>query len=134
MPLSGGLQYITEARRALPSLQIMSSPLAAQPLKVASVNGSSKGDGSRTPVPVPSRGASPGPSKPLANPADISSPHELTAFVRFHYRAPSHYFSPLLQVETLLEQLDTKFDDMSSQIVERSAFAYNIAHSTVFHH
>ncbi|KAI0002535.1 heat shock factor binding protein 1-domain-containing protein [Russula compacta] len=39
---------------------------------------------------------------PLANPADISSPHELTAFV-----------------ETLLEQLDTKFDDMSSQIIER---------------
>ena len=60
----------------------MSSPLSAQPLKVASVNGSSKGDqGSRTPV--ASRGGSPGPSKPLANPADISSPHELTAFVRF---------------------------------------------------
>ncbi|KAN0126107.1 Heat shock factor binding protein 1 domain containing protein [Lactarius tabidus] len=79
----------------------MSSPLSAQPLKVASVNGSSKGDqGSRTPV--ASRGASPGPSKPLANPSDISSPHELTAFV-----------------ETLLEQLDTKFDDMSSQIVDR---------------
>ncbi|KAL0578086.1 hypothetical protein V5O48_003904 [Marasmius crinis-equi] len=32
----------------------------------------------------------------------ISSPHELTAFV-----------------ETLLEQLDTKFDEMSSQILER---------------
>ncbi|KAH9063556.1 heat shock factor binding protein 1-domain-containing protein [Lactarius vividus] len=81
----------------------MSSPLSAQPLKVASVNGSSKGDqGSRTPV--ASRGSSPGPSnsKPLADPADISSPHELTAFV-----------------ETLLEQLDAKFDDMSSQIVER---------------
>jgi hypothetical protein len=60
----------------------MSSPLSAQPLKVASVNGSSKGDqGSRTPV--ASRGASPGPSKPVANPAHISSPHELTAFVCF---------------------------------------------------
>ncbi|KAK7037766.1 hypothetical protein VNI00_010727 [Paramarasmius palmivorus] len=33
---------------------------------------------------------------------NISSPHELTAFV-----------------ETLLEQLDAKFDDMSSQILER---------------
>ncbi|KAH8100793.1 heat shock factor binding protein 1-domain-containing protein [Cristinia sonorae] len=33
---------------------------------------------------------------------DISSPHELTAFV-----------------ETLLEQLDAKFDDMSSQILDR---------------
>ncbi|KAI0250471.1 hypothetical protein BJV78DRAFT_1219441 [Lactifluus subvellereus] len=80
----------------------MSSPPAAQPLKVASANGSTKGEGSRTPV--QSRRSSPGPSKPLANPADISSPHELTAFV-----------------ETLLEQLDSKFDDMSSQIIERSA-------------
>ncbi|KAN0092687.1 Heat shock factor binding protein 1 domain containing protein [Tylopilus felleus] len=39
-----------------------------------------------------------------ANPGEISSPHELTAFV-----------------ETLLEQLDTKFDDMSSQILDRMA-------------
>ncbi|KAG9315372.1 hypothetical protein JVU11DRAFT_4518 [Chiua virens] len=37
-----------------------------------------------------------------ANPSEISSPHELTAFV-----------------ETLLEQLDTKFDEMSSQILDR---------------
>jgi len=34
--------------------------------------------------------------------AEISSPHELTAFV-----------------ETLLEQLDSKFDEMSSQILDR---------------
>jgi len=34
--------------------------------------------------------------------ADISSPHELTAFV-----------------ETLLEQLDAKFDEMSSQMLDR---------------
>ncbi|KAI0784551.1 heat shock factor binding protein 1-domain-containing protein [Abortiporus biennis] len=40
--------------------------------------------------------------KPPPNPSDISSPHELTAFV-----------------ETLLEQLETKFDDMSSQILDR---------------
>ncbi|KAI0261136.1 hypothetical protein BC834DRAFT_897427 [Gloeopeniophorella convolvens] len=79
----------------------MSSPPSAQPLKVPSVNGPVKGDqGSKTPV--ASRGPSPGPSKPLANPADISSPHELTAFV-----------------ETLLEQLDAKFNDMSSQIIDR---------------
>ncbi|KAH9965245.1 heat shock factor binding protein 1-domain-containing protein [Russula dissimulans] len=64
----------------------MSSPLAAQPLK-----------DSRRLARLLSRAL-----KPLANPADISSPHELTAFV-----------------ETLLEQLDTKFDDMSSQIIER---------------
>ncbi|KAI0671675.1 hypothetical protein C8Q78DRAFT_1030289 [Trametes maxima] len=41
-------------------------------------------------------------SKPAPNPPDISSPHELTAFV-----------------ESLLEQLDRKFDDMSSQILDR---------------
>jgi len=71
----------------------MSSPLSAQPLKVTSSSGSSKGDpGSRTPV--PSRGSSPGPSKPLANPADISSPHELTAFVRLHTNTLSHPFFP----------------------------------------
>ncbi|KAI0359931.1 hypothetical protein OH77DRAFT_1501664 [Trametes cingulata] len=43
-----------------------------------------------------------GASKPAPNPPDISSPHELTAFV-----------------ESLLEQLDQKFDDMSSQILDR---------------
>ncbi|KAK7690949.1 hypothetical protein QCA50_006052 [Cerrena zonata] len=41
-------------------------------------------------------------AKSSANPTDISSPHELTAFV-----------------ETLLEQLDAKFDDMSTQILDR---------------
>jgi len=38
----------------------------------------------------------------MTNPADISSPHELTAYV-----------------ESLLEQLDAKFDDMSTQILDR---------------
>ncbi|KAI0703768.1 heat shock factor binding protein 1-domain-containing protein [Cytidiella melzeri] len=41
-------------------------------------------------------------SKHTVNTSDISSPHELTAFV-----------------ETLLEQLDAKFDDMSTQILDR---------------
>ncbi|KAJ3812296.1 heat shock factor binding protein 1-domain-containing protein [Lentinula lateritia] len=40
--------------------------------------------------------------KPTMGVTNISSPHELTAFV-----------------ETLLEQLDTKFDEMSSQILDR---------------
>ncbi|KAI0059257.1 hypothetical protein BV25DRAFT_1918713 [Artomyces pyxidatus] len=54
-----------------------------------------------TPGTTPS--ASPPPAHSvLTNPSDISSPHELTAFV-----------------ETLLEQLDSKFDDMSSQILDR---------------
>ncbi|KAH9945418.1 heat shock factor binding protein 1-domain-containing protein [Epithele typhae] len=42
-----------------------------------------------------------GAPKPASAP-DISSPHELTAFV-----------------ESLLEQLDQKFDDMSNQILDR---------------
>ena len=116
-------------------------PLSAQPLKVAISTGSSKGDqGSRTPV--GSRGSSPGPSRPLANPADISSPHELTAFVRCILRThlPNSFLPPIawlkgilsppvlfvrldFQVEALLEQLDTKFDDMSSQIIDRSAWS-----------
>ncbi|KAI0001192.1 hypothetical protein BJV77DRAFT_265743 [Russula vinacea] len=77
----------------------MSSPLSAQPLKVTT-SGSSKGDqgGSRTPV--ASRGSSPRPPKPLADPADISA------------RTSSQH-------STLLEQLDAKFDDMSSQIIDR---------------
>ncbi|KIM85027.1 hypothetical protein PILCRDRAFT_6025 [Piloderma croceum F 1598] len=52
----------------------------------------------------PARDKTPTPSAQLkqTNPGDISSPHELTAFV-----------------ETLLEQLDTKFDEMSSQILDR---------------
>ncbi|KIP08034.1 hypothetical protein PHLGIDRAFT_88794, partial [Phlebiopsis gigantea 11061_1 CR5-6] len=45
--------------------------------------------------------AAPNGTKPAA-PSDISSPHELTAFV-----------------ENLLEQLDAKFEDMSSQILDR---------------
>ncbi|EGN99182.1 hypothetical protein SERLA73DRAFT_123000 [Serpula lacrymans var. lacrymans S7.3] len=48
-----------------------------------------------------SKAKSPNPAAAPA-PGEISSPHELTAFV-----------------ETLLEQLDTKFDDMSSQILDR---------------
>ncbi|KAI0034558.1 heat shock factor binding protein 1-domain-containing protein, partial [Vararia minispora EC-137] len=42
------------------------------------------------------------PKSGVTNPADISSPHELTAYV-----------------ETLLENLDAKFDEMSSQILDR---------------
>ncbi|KAI0951363.1 hypothetical protein AcW1_008421 [Taiwanofungus camphoratus] len=44
-------------------------------------------------------------TKVITNPSDISSPHELTAFV-----------------EMLLEQLDTKFEDMSTQILDRNVY------------
>ncbi|KAF8476470.1 heat shock factor binding protein 1-domain-containing protein [Gautieria morchelliformis] len=56
-------------------------------------------------APAPSSmsvGGSSDSAKPMPRPEDISSPHELTAFV-----------------ETLLGQLETKFDDMSSQILDR---------------
>ncbi|EIW83594.1 hypothetical protein CONPUDRAFT_51277 [Coniophora puteana RWD-64-598 SS2] len=74
---------------------------SALPLKVpsntnatpskATTNGSDP-SGTRTPTRQPT----------AAIPNEISSPHELTAFV-----------------ETLLEQLETKFDDMSTQILDR---------------
>jgi hypothetical protein len=70
----------------------MSSPLSAQPLKVTASGSSSKGgDQGGSGTPVASRGSSPRPPKPLTNPADISSPHELTAFVRS--ASPPYFFS-----------------------------------------
>ncbi|KAF9223331.1 hypothetical protein BS17DRAFT_706276 [Gyrodon lividus] len=74
-------------------------PSSALPLKVTPAStparptpASDVASGSRTPT----RQAA------VPNPGEISSPHELTAFV-----------------ETLLEQLDAKFDEMSSQILDR---------------
>ncbi|KAJ3554236.1 hypothetical protein NP233_g12466 [Leucocoprinus birnbaumii] len=76
-------------------------PSSALPLKVPSTpakNG--ENDKEKTPMAASKQNAA-AKSGTLV-PSDISSPHELTAFV-----------------ETLLEQLDTKFDDMSKQILER---------------
>ncbi|KAL9714488.1 hypothetical protein Ac2012v2_002803 [Leucoagaricus gongylophorus] len=76
-------------------------PSSALPLKVPSTpakNG--ENDKEMTPL-ATSRQSSTIKSGTIV-PSDISSPHELTAFV-----------------ETLLEQLDTKFDDMSKQILDR---------------
>ncbi|KAF9072588.1 heat shock factor binding protein 1-domain-containing protein [Rhodocollybia butyracea] len=78
------------------------SASTAQPLKVTPATPAKHGTENET-----------GDNTPLARKAtvtqkatmglnNISSPHELTAFV-----------------ETLLEQLDTKFDEMSSQILDR---------------
>jgi len=71
---------------ALP-LKVIPAPTPAKPIKKPSIG--------------PVRDKAPTPTVPL-KPGDISSPHELTAFV-----------------ETLLEQLDIKFDEMSSQILDR---------------
>ncbi|EPT05612.1 hypothetical protein FOMPIDRAFT_1034273 [Fomitopsis schrenkii] len=70
-----------------------SSP--ALPLNVSAAGAPSKS-------PAPSSSTATSTIAKNANPGDISSPHELTAFV-----------------ESLLEQLDAKFDDMSSQILDR---------------
>ncbi|TFK50201.1 hypothetical protein OE88DRAFT_333570 [Heliocybe sulcata] len=80
----------------------MSSSSPALPLKVhASAPPSKPSSQSSTGEPTPM--AAPAKQSPVTNPADISSPHELTAYV-----------------ESLLEQLDAKFDDMSTQILDRS--------------
>ncbi|KAH9838440.1 heat shock factor binding protein 1-domain-containing protein [Rhodofomes roseus] len=70
-----------------------SSP--ALPLNVSASGAPSKS-------PAPASAAAAVSSAKATTTSDISSPHELTAFV-----------------ETLLEQLDAKFDDMSSQILDR---------------
>ncbi|KAF6759829.1 heat shock factor binding protein 1-domain-containing protein [Ephemerocybe angulata] len=73
---------------------------SALPLKVpATPSRSTESDKDKTPVATTKQLA---PLKGAIAPKDISSPHELTAFV-----------------ENLLEQLDAKFDDMSSQILDR---------------
>ncbi|KII89690.1 hypothetical protein PLICRDRAFT_107937 [Plicaturopsis crispa FD-325 SS-3] len=76
-------------------------PSSALPLKVTPASTPNKPfakDNMRDQTLTPANGKKPAP----ANPGEISSPHELTAFV-----------------ETLLEQLDTKFDEMSTQILDR---------------
>ncbi|KAH8118109.1 heat shock factor binding protein 1-domain-containing protein [Phellopilus nigrolimitatus] len=72
---------------------------SAKPLKIPSSTPSKPP--SAAPKPVADTPSTAAASLQL-NPSDITSPHELTAFV-----------------ETLLEQLDTKFDDMSSQFLKR---------------
>ncbi|KAJ7207020.1 hypothetical protein C8J57DRAFT_1099431 [Mycena rebaudengoi] len=73
---------------------------SALPLKVTPSTPAKVSENERDKTPTPA--AKPAP-KAIIGPSDISSPHELTAFV-----------------ETLLEQLDTKFDEMSTQILDRS--------------
>ncbi|KAJ6553557.1 heat shock factor binding protein 1-domain-containing protein [Mycena vulgaris] len=70
---------------------------SALPLKVTATP-AKESERDKTPTPSIKSAA----SKATIGPGDISSPHELTAFV-----------------ETLLEQLDTKFDEMSTQILDR---------------
>ncbi|TFK27836.1 hypothetical protein FA15DRAFT_635179 [Coprinopsis marcescibilis] len=74
---------------------------SALPLKVPATPGkSADSDKEKTPVITAKQPAKVG----ALAPKEISSPHELTAFV---------------SVENILDQLDSKFEDMSSQILDR---------------
>lgn len=96
--------------------KIMPSPPSAQPLKVpATPSKSVDNDKDKTPV-ATKVSSNQGMTVPVK---DISSPHELTAFVRAITTFVA-YITTGIKVETLLEQLDSKFDDMSTQILERS--------------
>jgi heat shock factor-binding protein 1 len=94
-------------------------PSTALPLKVTPASTPARAS------PQPSASGSKTPTKQaiVTNPGEISSPHELTAFVRFPNSCSCSLPTGKLQVETLLEQLDTQFDAMSSQILDHSAFA-----------
>ncbi|KAJ6483791.1 hypothetical protein C8R47DRAFT_560759 [Mycena vitilis] len=81
---------------------------SALPLKVTPSTPAKGSENERDKTPTPSIKSAT--SKPSIGPGDISSPHELTAFV-----------------ETLLEQLDTKFDEMSTQILDRSTLSASFA-------
>jgi len=73
--------------------------MAARPLNVPTTP--ARGQDNDGPGTTP-KGNGIGNKAASVTPSDITSPHELTAFV-----------------ETLLEQLDTKFDEMSTQILDR---------------
>ncbi|KAF8442268.1 hypothetical protein L210DRAFT_3644404 [Boletus edulis BED1] len=76
-------------------------PSSALPLKVTPASTPARPSATSE---VASSARTPTKQSVAANPGEISSPHELTAFV-----------------ETLLEQLDAKFDEMSSQLLDRMA-------------
>ncbi|KZT59185.1 hypothetical protein CALCODRAFT_467294 [Calocera cornea HHB12733] len=73
----------------------------ARPLNVVSSSASTSGGNQAAPLHPRPSAAGAGSSR-VPQPTDISSPHELTAFV-----------------ESLLTQLETRFDEMSGQVLER---------------
>ncbi|KAG8900307.1 hypothetical protein FRB99_006127 [Tulasnella sp. 403] len=70
--------------------------MSAKPLNVPANGKPSTSSSSQSGTKTPTK------TTALAKPEEISSPHELTAFV-----------------ESLLTQLETKFDDMSTQVLEK---------------
>lgn len=92
-------------------------PSSALPLSTPSKSQAPKSlaSASKDKTPMPKTATTP------AVHGEISSPHELTAFVREPFVCICQSTHLFLQVETLLEQLDTKFEEMSVQILDRSA-------------
>lgn len=100
----------------------MTSTSTAQPLKVIPATPARNTTDSEMPDKLASAKKAATVPKPSLGPSNISSPHELTAFVRVFSPCFSNESLIGIQVETLLEQLDTKFDEMSSQMLDRSTF------------
>ncbi|PFH46017.1 hypothetical protein AMATHDRAFT_200035 [Amanita thiersii Skay4041] len=78
------------------------SSSSALPLNVATPSKPTEGDKDKTPTITGGKHYTSNTKAGTIAPNDISSPHELTAFV-----------------ENLLEQLNSNFDEMSNQILER---------------
>ena len=90
----------------------------ATPLKVSSLSKAEQSKETSGPTSGPS-----GTDAAMGTVEDISSAHELTAFVSISHMAHRNRFTeyfPRCQVENLLTQIEAKFDDMSTQVLERS--------------
>ena len=90
----------------------------ATPLKVSSLSKAEQSKETSGPTSGPS-----GTDAAMGTVEDISSAHELTAFVNFSHIVRCNPFTeyfPRCQVENLLTQIEGKFDDMSTQVLERS--------------
>jgi len=90
----------------------------ATPLKVSSLSKAEQSKETSGPTSGPS-----GTDAVMGTVEDISSAHELTAFVNINHLTRCNYFTEYFtrcQVENLLTQIETKFDDMSTQVLDRS--------------
>lgn len=90
----------------------------ATPLKVSSLSKAEQSKETSGPTSGPS-----GTDAVMGTVEDISSAHELTAFVNISRLTHRNHFTeclPRCQVENLLTQIEAKFDDMSTQVLDRS--------------
>lgn len=93
----GGVAHSGRSHSVAPipsELRMASS--AALPLKVTSTHTPSKAE--RTNLPVTSSSAAPKQTSGISDPSDISSPHELTAYVRHILSSPTSFRKLLYHV------------------------------------